>query len=94
MVNLFAVGKRRNIDAKAIMYSDDNILVLKGSKISTTTGNFKMTKEAKAYRTDKSLLDDNNILIKDLKFKSLSSAAQYVTGHSVNGKIFWKEKKK
>ena len=36
----------------------------------------------------------NWLLDPDVKFKSLSSAAQYVTGHSVNGKIFWKEKKK
>ncbi len=92
MINLYANGKRRNVSASAIKYSDDNIVVLKGSRISPNTAIFKMTKEAKEYRADKSLLDSNNILKKDLKFRSLSSAAQYVTGHSVNGKLFWKER--
>lgn len=36
-------------------------------------------------------LETNGILMTDIMFKSSSSAAMFVSGSSLNGKVYWKD---
>ena len=75
------------------------IVILKGSKISKSEAN--SCPEGAKKKRNSSLLDgsitDNGeyyVLQKDMEFKSLSGAACFVSGTSVNGKLAWKSGKK
>ena len=75
------------------------IVILKGSKISRSEAN-SCPEGAKKKRSssllDGSITDDGEyyVLQKDMEFKSLSGAACFVSGTSVNGKLAWKSEKK
>ena len=75
------------------------IVILKGSKISRSEAN-SCPEGAKKKRNssllDGSITDDGEyyVLQKDMEFKSLSGAACFVSGTSVNGKLAWKSGKK
>lgn len=75
------------------------IVILKGSKISRSEAN-SCPEGAKKKRSsalmDGSITDDGEyyVLQKDIEFKSLSGAACFVSGTSVNGKLAWKSGKK
>ena len=93
MIKIYAKGQKRDVNASAIFEDEHSITVLKGSVISKTSSNFKMAKDALNYRNMKELFDKGNILKKDIKFSSASSAAQFVSGYSVNGLNYWKDEK-
>lgn len=66
-------------------------IVLKGSKVSdsvTLSETFRGAKSIEKSREDTVL---NDIVIKDVVFKSASTAANFVTGVSTNGLIVWKD---
>ena len=75
------------------------IVILKGSKISRSEAN-SCPEGAKKKRNssllDGSITDDGEyyVLQKDMEFRSLSGAACFVSGTSVNGKLAWKSEKK
>ena len=75
------------------------IVILKGSKISRSEAN-SCPEGAKKKRNssllDGSITDDGEyyVLQKDMEFRSLSGAACFVSGTSVNGKLAWKSGKK
>lgn len=71
-------------EANAVL-EDGTDAVLKGSKI-----NRKSNTTAETIRMNNELFDDNDILKEDVVFKSLSTAATFVTGRVANGMIVWK----
>ena len=78
-------------------YYGDKIIVLKGSKINnktTTSATFKLNSIAQSMRDTKNLIDKNNVLLKDVEFKSASTAGQFVCGYSVSGMTSWRDEKK
>lgn len=94
MINVSFKSKKRECFAEGIFDEKENtILVKKGAKISIRTDEkFRMSKEARK-REDKALFE-KNILKKDLKFKSPSIAAQFISGSSLNGLKVWKTEDK
>lgn len=71
-------------------YSAGKIIVLKGSKINKNMKYPRMSFEARRAREDSSIVDDDGIVTRDIEFSSPSTAAQFVTGRSVNGYISWR----
>lgn len=73
------------------LYNDGKVIVLAGSKINLTPGpGFKPSNYIRQLRADNSLYDEKGITKKDITFKSLSTAATFVTGRTTNGLICWK----
>ncbi len=93
-IKVYLLTRDNECDAVGI-YNGESLKVLKGSKIrSTFAEHVKGGKTAKRYREDSSMVDCNNILLQDCVFRSPSTAAQFVTGASVNGLLSWHIDKK
>ena len=72
-------------------YENGKVTILKGSKVNRLTSpGFKPPKLISDLRADDSLFDDEGILLSDIQFNSLSTAATFVTGRIANGMIVWK----
>lgn len=90
MLNIHTKSREGLYEAKAI-YEEGNVVVLKGSKINNIASEgFKPSTLVKQLREDSDIVNENGILLKDVKFNSLSTAACFVTGRSANGMITWK----
>ena len=66
------------------------LIVREGSQVSPdvhTTGKFRSAKSVRKYLEQ---YCDGVTVIKDVVFKSASTAANFVTGRSTNGLIAWK----
>ena len=73
------------------IYENELVTVLKGSKINRKSNATAETKRsAEMLRMNNDLFDDNDILQENVTFKSLSTAATFVTGRVANGMIVWK----
>ena len=73
-------------------FMDGNITVKTGSKINRRNSQgFSPSQYLKELR-EKEALFSGDILQKDIKFDSLSTAATFVTGRIANGMIVWKTK--
>ncbi len=73
--------------------STNELKVKKGSVVSAEikyTGKFRGAKSVEKSRQG---VIENNTVIKDVIFKSPSTAANFVTGNSTNGLIAWKDTK-
>ena len=88
-MRVFLKSKARNCLAEG-EFLEQAFTVCKGSKISEKISNAKLSPLVKSYREDKSIVK-NNILLKDITFKSSSIAGQFVLGDSVNGLRVWKD---
>ena len=86
--------KGRTKDYFAIAeWSSGQVIVKEGSKISLEMQKeFKYTKNVLQYRSDTSVVDSNGKIKKDILFSSLTAAAQFVTGMSVNEEKCGKQK--
>ena len=71
-------------------YDDGKLSVLKGSKINPIIAFPQMSPMLVQMREDKHLVSEEGIVLSDIFFNSPSSAAQFVTGRSVNGLIAWR----
>ena len=90
MIKCWMKGHKEDYNATAI-YKDGEMILKAGSKISSKLSEkAKLAKIVRQLRNDSSLLDENNILKKDIRFKSPSTAAQYVRGNVINGNRCWK----
>ena len=90
-IKCYMSSRRGTFDAQAIINEDNTITVMKGSVISKEISeNLKVAKAVKANREDKTIVDENCTLLKDVTFKSLSTAAQFINGRSTNGYVAWK----
>lgn len=85
-IKLFASGKRYDVQG---LFEGASIKVLKGSRISDITTYANNREELiKKYCMKKG---DVLVLLKDVIFKTPTSAANFCTGGSVNGWDFWKD---
>ena len=89
MDRMILKSKKNTHYAEAVINGKD-IIVLKGSKINPLDAFPKMSNELKIMRGDRTIVSEEGILLKDMTFNSPSTAAQFVTGRSVNGYIAWR----
>ena len=88
--------KRKNDMVDAVMEWDENnntFTVLRGSLVSETIAThtkFRSAKSVKAARENGAVIE--RCVMRDMCFKSASSAANFVTGASTNGLVSWKNK--
>ncbi len=91
-MKVYLTNRSKNLSATAI-YDIENkrFIVLKGSAVSESIagGSFRSAKSIAKMREG---TVENNKLIKDVEFKSASTAANFVTGRSTNGLLAWKDK--
>jgi len=92
-MTLYLKRNKNNISATGEYNpSTKQFVVLKGSRVSDKiafTEKFRGAKTIEKNRTD---IVRDNIVIKNITFKSSSTAANFVTGSSTNGLIAWKDK--
>lgn len=84
--------KFRNTDVNAVLYSQNQILIKKGSKVSRTIvpSLRGYSKERNKLLKNKSeLVNDTLILTDDIPFDSVSGAIKFVCGSNVNGWYRW-----
>lgn len=81
---------KKNLHYAEAEWDGEQIIVLSGSRINPIVAFPKMSEEIKHMREDQAIVDKQNKLLVDVKFTSPSSAAQFVTGRSVNGYIAWR----
>lgn len=83
---------KKNLHSAVGIYDTDTkrIIVLKGSKINPQQSYPKMIASVVALRKDRQLVDEKGILLSDIPFSTVSSAAQFITGRSSNGYIAWR----
>ena len=91
-MDLYIKSRNKNVDAHAIYDAKTgSFVVCKGSIISESIsqGSFRSAKSVEKQRNADVV--KGNKLIKDVEFKSASSAANFVNGTITNGKIAWKD---
>lgn len=72
-----------------------NVTIFKGSKIRVRPEHkYKRNQQAEAYRNDRKIVSNENILLKDIILTSPSTASQFVVDASSDGLNFWKTEKK
>ena len=86
---LYLKSKKNTYDA-VCDYDGKKYILKKGALIRKTNEDAKVTKKVLVLRNDKSIVDEKNILKKDIEFKSSTTAAQFVLCQSVNGNKVWK----
>ena len=90
MVEVILKSRDGKHNAKGL-FVDGKVTVKKGSKINLKCADyFKETKENKALKNNREIVDKNGYLLVDCEFSSPTSSAQFVTGRSVNGYISWR----
>lgn len=92
MENLHLQTKSRDglFEANAI-YNNGQVTVLKGSRINIHSNNgLKPDSEATHKRSNPAIVSPEGVMLEDVSFQSLSTAACFVTGRSANGMITWK----
>lgn len=92
-MKVFIKRKNGSIDAAA----DYNVvtkecIVLKGSIVSSVIAHSERFRGAASIEKARDGVVIDGKLIKDIKFKSASTAANFVTGTSTNGLVAWKNK--
>ena len=81
---------KKNLHYAEAEWDGEQIIVLSGSRINPIVTFSQMSEEIKHMREDRTIVSEQNELLVDVKFTSPSSAAQFVTGRSVNGYIAWR----
>ncbi len=82
---------RDNLYEATAIYVDGNVKVKKGSRINIHHGKgFKPSAVVKEKMNDTELVGKDGVLLKDVTFSSLSTAASFVAGRTSNGMITWK----
>lgn len=88
-VKIILTNHKKTYYAEAI-YSDSQIVILEGATIFPEFAScIRGGKIAKSFRNNQEYVV-NNKTVKKCVFKSSSTAAQFVTGRSVNGYNAWK----
>lgn len=82
---------RDNLYQATAHYIDGEVIVKKGSQINLKNKpGYKPSKEIKRLRDDNNIVSKTGALLIDVKFRTLSAAATFVTGRVANGLIVWK----
>ncbi len=89
-LELHTISRDDLFDAKAT-YLDGKVTVKKGSRINLNfSASFKPSEIVMEKIKDPSIIDSHGILLQDITFNSLSTAATFVAGRISNGMITWK----
>lgn len=70
----------------------ETITVLKGSRVSNCVAHSEKFRGAKSIEKLRAEYVENSVVVKNVMFKSSSTAANFVMGTSTNGLIAWKDK--
>lgn len=77
-------------DAKGI-YENNKVVVICGSRINLRDSKcYNPPKNVADIRENRDIVDSKGILLQDVIFETLSTAATFVTGRNANGMIVWK----
>lgn len=87
-MKVYTKGRNGAYDALGI-FDGKNLTVLKGSRIAEKTSG-KIQPIVAKLRGDISVVSKEYILLKDICFRSPSTAASFVSGTISNGMIKWK----
>lgn len=91
-MKVYLKRQKNNVDAIAEFdLITKGMTVLKGSKLSATIAHTEKFRGAKSIEKSRTGIVKDNTLLKDISFKSASTAANFVTGSSTNGLIAWKD---
>ena len=83
-------SKSGKFEARGI-YDGKTVIVQKGGHVNPSFAqSIRGGKMSKKYREDKKYVSEHYEIIEDCMFKSPSTAAQFVTGRSVDGYNAWK----
>ena len=89
-MKLHTISRDKLLYKATALFEDGIVTVQKGSKINLNKApKFNPPQAVSILRNDSKLFSDS-ILLKDIKFSSLSEAATFVTGRVANGMIVWK----
>lgn len=72
------------------LYDGNKVIIQKGAKVNPIDSFPKMSEAIKRMRYDRNVVSEEGRLLVDLSFDSPSTAAQFITGRSVNGLIAWR----
>lgn len=90
MLKLHTIARDKKLYSATATYDNGQVTVHKGSLINRNNSyDFHARPVVRKLLQDESLFD-GNILVVDLVFTSLSTAASFVTGRTANGNIVWK----
>ena len=92
-MRVYIKSMRNNIDAVGeYNIKTKELIVLKNSLISENIAYSETFRGANSVEKQRQDKVKGNILLEDVKFKSSSTAANFVTGRSTNGLVTWKNK--
>lgn len=87
--------EQRTGDSFADAIFDGKCMTVMSGKISEDfAAHIQGGKKAKSYRENSEYVNEDREIIKPCVFNSPSTAAQFVTGRSINGYVAWKVEKK
>ena len=81
---------KKNTHYATAEYFDSKIKITKGSRINLYDNFPGMSNTIRNMRNNRRFVSENGELLQDMVFSSVSSAAVFVTGRSVNGYIAWR----
>ena len=89
-LKLHTVSRDKLFEATAI-YEDGKVKVCKGSRINLGFSDaFKPSDLVRETINNPDIVGEDGVLLKDVTFNSLSTAATFVAGRVSNGMITWK----
>ena len=92
-MKVYLTRKKSSIDAIGEFDpATKTVTVCKGSVLSSSIAHTKTFRGAKSIEKSREGILKDNVLQKDVVFKSASTAANFVTGSSTNGLTAWKDK--
>lgn len=90
-MKVYLEKKRSGVYAEGEFDLDTKTLtVLKGSRVSETISYSEKFRGASTIEKNRIGNVENGVLVKDVIFKSASTAANFVSGSSTNGLVAWK----
>lgn len=90
-MKIVLIRKKKGVNAVA-EYNENTktVTVKKGSVVAEKIAYSEKFRGAHSIAKNREGVIENNIVIKDVTFKSASTAANFVTGASTNGLVAWK----
>lgn len=88
-MNVKVYTKGRNGYSAKGVFDGKGVTVKKGSQLSKTVA-LKVNPIVIRLRSDRKIVSEESVLLKDVTFRSASTAATFVTGNVSNGMRVWK----
>lgn len=70
---------------------NNHLIVKKGTKVSTDISVSKTFKSSETIKAQREKYVCDGVVMEDVEFSSPSTAANFVTGRSTNGKLAWRD---